>query len=78
MNHLFELTVGFSTFLNRGSSIFYPQSLKPKDVLGDMREKKIDFMIVVPAFLKLLKNTIESDIRLLQNKRILLCEDNAF
>jgi long-chain acyl-CoA synthetase len=63
MNHLFELTVGFSTFLNRGSSIYYPQSLKPNDVLGDMREKKIDFMIVVPAFLKLLKSTIEADIR---------------
>ena len=52
MNHLFELTVGFSTFLNKGSSIYYPQSLKPRDVLGDMREKKIDFMIVVPAFWK--------------------------
>lgn len=63
MNHLFELTVGFSTFLNNGSSIFYPQSLKPADVLADMREKNIDFMIVVPAFLKLLKTTIEADIR---------------
>lgn len=72
MNHLFELTVGFSTFLNRGSSIFYPQSLKPKDVLGDMREKKIDFMIVVPAFMKLLKNTIEAEIRVLpEDERIL-------
>ena len=74
MNHLFELTVGFSTFLNRGSSIFYPQSLKPKDVLGDMREKKIDFMIVVPAFLKLLKNTIEADIKSLSNEEKLLFE----
>ncbi len=63
MNHLFELTVGFAAFLNRGSSIYYPQSLKPNDVLADMREKKIDFMIVVPAFLKLLKTTIEADIR---------------
>ena len=74
MNHLFELTVGFSTFLNRGSSIFYPQSLKPKDVLGDMREKKIDFMIVVPAFLKLLKNTIEADIKSLPLEEKLLFE----
>lgn len=74
MNHLFELTVGFSTFLNTGSSIFYPQSLKPKDVLGDMREKKIDFMIVVPAFLKLLKNTIEADIRALSTEEKTLFE----
>lgn len=74
MNHLFELTVGFSTFLNRGSSIFYPQSLKPKDVLGDMREKKIDFMIVVPAFMKLLKNTIEAEIRTLSDDERILFE----
>lgn len=74
MNHLFELTVGFSTFLNRGSSIFYPQSLKPKDVLGDMREKKIDFMIVVPAFMKLLKNTIEAEIRVLSEDEKILFE----
>ena len=74
MNHLFELTVGFSTFLNRGSSIFYPQSLKPKDVLGDMREKKIDFMIVVPAFMKLLKTTIEADINSLPDDEKLLFE----
>lgn len=74
MNHLFELTVGFSTFLNRGSSIFYPQSLKPKDVLGDMREKKIDFMIVVPAFMKLLKNTIEADINNLPPEEKILFE----
>lgn len=74
MNHLFELTVGFSCFLNRGSSIFYPQSLKPNDILADMREKKIDFMIVVPAFLKLLKSTIESDIRSWSEEEKLLFE----
>ncbi len=74
MNHLFELTVGFSTFLNRGSSIFYPKSLKPNDVLADMREKKIDFMIVVPAFLKLLKTTIEADIRSWSDEEKLLFE----
>ena len=73
-NHLFELTVGFSCFLNRGSSIFYPQSLKPNDILADMREKKIDFMIVVPAFLKLLKSTIESDIRSWSEEEKLLFE----
>ena len=74
MNHLFELTVGFSSFLNRGSSIYYPQSLKPNDVLADMREKKIDFMIVVPAFLKLLKTTIEADIRSWSDEEKLLFE----
>ncbi len=62
MNHLFELTVGFFTFLNHGFSIYYTQSLKPKDILDVMVEKKIKFMITVPAFLKLLKTSIENEI----------------
>lgn len=62
MNHLFELTVGFSAFLYWGLSVYYTQSLKPKDILGIMREKGINFMIVVPAFLKLLKSGIETEI----------------
>ncbi|MDE6138837.1 MAG: AMP-binding protein, partial [Candidatus Gastranaerophilales bacterium] len=62
MNHLFELTVGFFIFLNHGYSIYYTQSLKPKDILEVMTEKKIKFMITVPAFLKLLKSSIEAEI----------------
>ena len=52
MNHLFEMTVGFSTFLNFGFSVYYTPSLKP-----------IEFMIVVPAFLKLLKTAIEAELK---------------
>lgn len=62
MNHLFELTIGFSAFLYWGLSVYYTQSLKPKDILSIMREKQIHFMMVVPAFLKLLKAGIESEI----------------
>lgn len=62
MNHLFEMTVGFSTFLYWGLSVFYTQSLKPKDILSIMREKQVGLMIVVPAFLKLLKTGIENEI----------------
>lgn len=62
MNHLFELTVGFFVFLNHGYSIYYPQSLKPKDIMDVMSEKKLKFMITVPAFLKLLKSSIESEL----------------
>jgi len=62
MNHLFELTVGFATFLNFGFSVYYTQSLKPKDILGIMRDKQVEFMIVVPAFLKLLKTSIETEL----------------
>lgn len=62
MNHLFEMTVGFGTFLNFGHTVYYTTSLKPKDILGIMKEKKIQFMLVVPAFLKLLKAGIEKQI----------------
>lgn len=62
MNHLFELTVGFLSFLSKGTSIYYSQSLKPKDLFNIIQEKQITFMIVVPAFLKLLKSSIETEI----------------
>ena len=62
MNHLFELTVGFMSFLGKGTSIYYSQSLKPKDLFNVIQEKRITFMIVVPAFLKLLKSSIEAEI----------------
>lgn len=63
MNHLFEMTVGLATFLNFGFSIYYTKSLKPKDVLNIIQDRKIDFMILVPAFLRLLKNVMEAEIR---------------
>mgnify|MGYP005772305593 CR=1 FL=1 len=63
MNHLFEISVGFMTFLNKGAAIYYSNSLKPKDILPVMQEKKITFMVAVPAFLKLMKNTLEAQIK---------------
>ena len=63
MNHLFEMTVGFSALLSWGLSIYYTKSLKPKDILSVMQEKKVNFMIVVPAFLKLLKTSIEAEVK---------------
>lgn len=63
MNHLFELTVGFSMILSWGLSVYYTKSLKPKDILSIMQEKNINFMIVVPAFLKLLKTGIEAELK---------------
>lgn len=62
MNHLFELSVGFLTFLSMGTSIYYSKSLKPKDLFRVLSEKEITFMVVVPAFLKLLKTDIESEV----------------
>lgn len=62
MNHLFELTVGFLSFLNLGTSIYYSKSLKPKDLFSIMVDKKITYMVVVPSFLKLLKVSMEAEI----------------
>ena len=61
MNHLFEFTASFSTFLSMGYSIYYTKSLKPKDVLSVMRDKKITFMCTVPAFFKMLKMQFETE-----------------
>ena len=63
MNHLFEMTVGFFAMLIHGYTIYYTKSLKPKDILEIMAEKRIKFLVTVPAFLKLLKTSAESDIR---------------
>ena len=63
LNHLFELTVGFMSFLSKGTSIYYSKSLKPKDLFSVMQEKHITFMIVVPAFLKLLESSIKNEIK---------------
>ena len=62
MNHLFEMTVGFSTFLSFGHTVYYTTSLKPNDIASVMQEKKVEFMLVVPAFLKLLKAGVEKKI----------------
>ncbi|MBR1617895.1 AMP-binding protein [bacterium] len=61
MNHLFEFTASFSSFLNLGYSIYYTKTLKPKDVLSVMRDKKIKFMCTVPTFFKMLKMQFEAD-----------------
>ncbi len=63
MNHLFEISVGFMSFLNKGASIYYSNSLKPKDIFPIMQQKKITFMVAVPAFLKLVKTTLEAEIK---------------
>lgn len=72
MNHLFELTVGFLSFLSKGTSIYYSQNLKPKDLFNIIQEKQITLMIVVPAFLKLVKSGIETEISQLPKFKRLL------
>lgn len=59
LNHLLELTGGFLAPLWGGSTITYAESLKGSIVLERMRETKPHIMLVVPAFLTLLRREIE-------------------
>jgi long-chain acyl-CoA synthetase len=61
LNHLLELTHGFLGVLNAGGTIFYCQSLFPKDIIALMKEKRITGMIGVPLFYRALKNGIERE-----------------
>ncbi len=63
LNHLLELNVGFFGMLYMGAKIVYIQSLSPKELTSVMKEKKITNMIIVPLVAKMLKNSIEKEIK---------------
>lgn len=63
LNHLLELTGGFFGVLHAGGKICYSQSLHPQEIAKIMREKKITYMVTVPLFLRVLKGSIEKEIR---------------
>jgi long-chain acyl-CoA synthetase len=62
LNHLLELTHGFLGILHAGGTIYYNQSLFPKDIIALMKEKRITGMIGVPLFFRTLKSGIEREI----------------
>jgi long-chain acyl-CoA synthetase len=48
MHHTFEATGGFLYPLFQGSAIYYPPSLKPKDIINTMKEASVSCLIAVP------------------------------
>jgi long-chain acyl-CoA synthetase len=48
MHHTFEGTAGFIYPLYEGSAIYYPPSLKPKDLLATMKQANVSCLIAVP------------------------------
>ncbi len=72
MNHLLELTGGFLGVLHAGGRICYCESLYPQEIAAIMREKKITYMITVPIFLKVLKGSIDKEIRRLKGSNKIL------
>ena len=58
LSHMFEQTAGLVSSIITGSSVSYPNSIKPKDLLNALRSQKITTVICVPAFLSLLMRKI--------------------
>ena len=48
MHHTFEGTAGFIYPLYEGAAVYYPLSLKPKDLLATMKEANVSCLIAVP------------------------------
>ena len=63
LNHLLELNGGLIEMLHRGAHINYTKSLNPKEITRIMQERQITYMITVPLFIKMLKTSIEKEIR---------------
>lgn len=63
LNHLLELNVGFLGMLNCGARISYSKSLNPKEIGKVMKEREATYMIVVPLFVKMLKTSVEKEIK---------------
>lgn len=63
LNHLLELGVGCFGMMFLGAKVCYVSSLNPKEISTTMRDVKATAMIVVPLFLKMLKNSVDKEIR---------------
>lgn len=63
LNHLLELNVGFFGMLYMGAKIVYIKTLNPKELASAMKEKQVTHMIVVPLVAKMLKNSVDKQIR---------------
>ncbi len=48
MHHTFEGTAGFILPLYKGAAVYYPPSIKPKDLLATMKEAQVTCLIAVP------------------------------
>lgn len=63
LNHLLELNVGFFGMFYMGAKAVYLQSLSPRELTSAMKEKQITNMLVVPLLVKMLKSSVEKEIR---------------
>lgn len=61
--HMFELVAGFLIAHLKGVCISYPDSLKPEDVLKEMRIHKASWLVAVPQFFEIVDRTIQEKLR---------------
>ncbi len=69
LNHLLELNVGFFGMLYMGAKIVYIKTLNPKELASAMKEKQVTHMIVVPLVAKMLKNSVDKQIKKLPESK---------
>lgn len=63
LNHLLELNVGFFGMLYMGAKVVYMKTLSPKEIAKTLKETKATNMLVVPLFVKMLKSSVEKEIK---------------
>jgi len=63
LNHLLEFNMGFLGMMYRGAQVSYSKSLSPKEISKVMQEKRVTYMITVPLFVKMLKNSVKKEIK---------------
>ncbi len=63
LNHLLELNCGFFGMLYCGAKVVYLESLTPKELIKTLKKEKITNMIIVPLVAKMIKSSIEKEIR---------------
>ncbi|MBK9295031.1 MAG: AMP-binding protein [Oligoflexia bacterium] len=65
LSHMFELVGGFIVVHLKGACISYPDSLKPDDVIKELKAQKATALASVPLFFEILDRTIEEKIKAL-------------
>lgn len=57
--HMFEMVCGFTMAHMKGVCISYPDSLKPEDVLNELKVHKSNWLISVPLFFEIIDRAIQ-------------------
>ena len=62
LSHMLEQNVGFLTPLKLGFVVVYPYILTPTEIIQALSENHITAVVCVPAFIKLIKDSIEREV----------------